>query len=116
VADLDRRLVGLMANQIVVIYWRDIPAQVNAQAGRNRHQHVLASRFQRAIDRAAIKAGKKTAHEYVAEWRRESRPCGDDLEHEMLAEVERIEAEYDRRRLAALVQNGGLTPGSGSSP
>ena len=30
-----------MANQLVVISWRDIPAQVNAQAGRRRHQVVL---------------------------------------------------------------------------
>ena len=69
-----------MANQLVVISWRDIPAQVNAQAGRRRHQVVLDDRFQQAIDRAAMVAGKKTAHEYVAEWRRHSVPCGDDLE------------------------------------
>ena len=64
-----------MANQLVVISWRDIPAQVNAQAGRRRHQVVLDERFQQAIDRAAMVAGKKTAHEYVAEWRRHSVPA-----------------------------------------
>ena len=69
-----------MANQLVVISWRDIPAQVNAQAGRRRHQVVLDERFQLAIDRAAIVAGKTTAQDYVEEWRRVSTPCGDDLE------------------------------------
>ena len=63
-----------MANQLVVISWRDIPAQVNAQAGRRRHQVVLDDRFQQAIDRAAIVAGKTTAQDYVAEWRRTQHP------------------------------------------
>lgn len=99
-----------MATQLVTIYWRDIPAQVNAQAGRRRHQQVLDRRFQLAIDRAAMVAGKKTAQEYVAEWRRESRPCSDDLEAEATAEAQRIEAAYPRERLNELVDNGGLEP------
>jgi hypothetical protein len=99
-----------MANQLVVIYWRDIPAQVNAQAGRRRHQQVLDRRFQLAIDRAAMVAGKKTAQEYIAEWRRESRPCGDDLEAEATGEATRLEAAYDRDRLNRLVDHGGIDP------
>ncbi|NCZ90600.1 MAG: hypothetical protein EBY93_06675 [Actinobacteria bacterium] len=39
-------------NAVVIIKWRDIPAQVNAQMGRERHQVVLSAKFQRAIDRA----------------------------------------------------------------
>lgn len=99
-----------MATQLVTIFWRDIPAQVNAQAGRRRHQLVLDRRFQLAIDRAAMVAGKKTAQEYVAEWRRESRPCGDDLEAEAGAEHARLEAAFDRDRLNRLVDNGGIDP------
>ena len=59
-------------NEIVVILWRDIPAQVNGRVGEDRHQHILARRFQHAIDEAAMVAGKKTANEYVQEWRRET--------------------------------------------
>ena len=99
-----------MANQIVVISWRDIPAQVNAQAGRTRHQLVLDRRFQRAIDRAAMVAGKKTAQDYIGEWKRTSRACGDDLAAEAAAEVARIEAEYPRERLNRLVDHGGIDP------
>ena len=97
-----------MANQLVVISWRDIPAQVNAQAGRRRHQVVLDERFQQAIDRAAMVAGKKTAHEYVAEWRRHSVPCGDDLEAVAEAEAARLDAAYPPERLSRLVDRGGL--------
>ena len=99
-----------MANQLVIISWRDIPAQVNAQAGRTRHQLILDRRFQLAIDRAAMVAGKKTAQDYIGEWRRTSRPCGDDLEAEAMAEVARIEVEYPKERLNRLVDAGGLDP------
>ena len=57
-------------SELVVISWRDIPAQVNARSGAEKHQVVLDARFQRAIDDAAMVAGKKTANEYVGEWRR----------------------------------------------
>ena len=38
------------ASEVVTIYWRDIPAQVNGQSGRERHQVLLSSKFQRAVD------------------------------------------------------------------
>ena len=99
-----------MANQLVVISWRDIPAQVNAQAGRRRHQVVLDDRFQQAIDRAAIVAGKTTAQDYVAEWRRTSTPCGDDLEVVAAKAAERLEQSYPPERLDRLAGNGGREP------
>ena len=58
--------------ELIVIYWRDIPAQVNAQRGRERQQYVLPDKFQRAIDRAKRKAGIFTSQEDVAQWRRVS--------------------------------------------
>ena len=58
------------ANELVIISWRDIPAQVNGGAGETKRQQILSHRFQKAIDRAAMVADKKTASEYVAEWRR----------------------------------------------
>jgi hypothetical protein len=99
-----------VAKQLVVISWRDIPAQVNAQAGRRRHQVVLDERFQQAIDRAAIVAGKTTAQDYVEEWRRVSTPCSNDLEAEATAEAERLDAAYPPERLDRLATNGGLDP------
>ncbi len=97
-----------MANQLVTIFWRDIPSQVNAQAGRTRHPVTLSERFQIAIDRAAMVSGKAGSDDYINEWRRESQPCGDDLATAATAEAARLEAEYDQVRLTELATNGGV--------
>ena len=41
-------------SEVIVIMWRDIPAQINGKVGADRHQVILPHRFQKAIDRAAI--------------------------------------------------------------
>ena len=74
-------------NEVVVIMWRDIPAQVNGQSGRQRHQVVLDPKFQRAIDRAKRKARIVTAQEDVAD---------------------RLDAEYSEQRLGKIAFNGGV--------
>ncbi len=94
--------------KLVTIYWRDIPAQVNAQVGRSRSQVVLHQRFQIAIDRAAMIAGKAEADDYLAEWRRESRPCGEDLEAEAVAAAAKLEADYPHMLVARIADNGGI--------
>jgi Virulence factor len=98
---------GRGTRELIVIYWRDIPAQVNAQEGRDRHQVVLGGKFQRAVDRAKRKAGIYTADEEVAQWRRESRPIRGDLAAEAQAAADAIELEYDRDRLGLLAYYGG---------
>ena len=94
-------------NSVVVIMWRDIPAQVNAQSGRDRHQVMLSAKFQRAVDRAKRKAGIYTAEEDVAQWRRISLPLTGTLEESAQREAERIEAEFSRERLGVLAFAGG---------
>jgi Virulence factor len=102
-------------DQIVVISWRDIPAQVNGSSGTDKHQVVLPRRFQRAIDEAAMVAGKKSAGDYVAEWRRTARALpisegGVDLAATTKAEAERLKAEFPAQRLSAFVATGGWNP------
>ena len=95
--------------QLTVVYWRDIPAQVIAKAGRRAAKRQLSERFETAIDRAAMKAKLRDTASYLAEWRRaEPLPCGDDLEAEAAAAAERLESEFDDGRLSALVAAGGL--------
>ena len=97
--------------ELAVISWRDIPAQVTATGADGASARVqLPDRYQQAIDAAAMKAGLVESDAYLEEWRRESRPCGDDLEAEVAAEVERIEAAHPREVLVALTRNGGLRP------
>jgi hypothetical protein len=93
---------------LITIRWRDIPAQVNAQVGRERHQVVLPARFQRAIDRARRKAGIDTAAADVAQWRRESLPLEGDPQAAAEREAARLEAEYTKERLGRLAFVGGF--------
>jgi hypothetical protein len=97
-------------DEVVVIMWRDIPAQINGKVGEDKHGVVLPHRFQKAIDRAAMVAGKKTAQEYVGEWRRTSYPVAGALVETVENIAATIEAEFTNERLHALVDNGGWDP------
>jgi len=95
--------------KLTIVYWRDIPAQVIAKAGRKTGKRQLDERFEKAIDRAAMRAKLRDTDSYLAEWRRgEPVDCGDDLEAEAVAMAEKLEREFDQTRLDALVQRGGL--------
>ena len=105
-------------NELVVISWRDIPAQVNARSGADKHQVVLARRFQRAIDDAAMVAGKKTASEYVGEWRRASLELPSDpgaIAAAATHEARRLDAAFPKERLQRFVANGGWDPDAAES-
>jgi peptidyl-tRNA hydrolase len=96
--------------KIVTIYWRDIPAQVNAKEGRKRTKKLLPARFQEAIDRAAMRAKKSDADAYLDDWRRESQSKQGDME-EVVAEIANaLENEYTEEILEAIVRNKGLDP------
>jgi hypothetical protein len=101
---------------LTVIWWRDIPAQVVARDGRRSSKAVLHPRFQVAIDKAASRAGKRAYSDYIEEWRKDARDCGDDLEAEVTAEVDRLETTYDKHRLAELIQSGGVDGGPALPP
>jgi hypothetical protein len=93
--------------ELTVIRWRDIPAQVVARSGRESVKRELSSRFQVAIDRAAMYAGLFGTDDYLSEWARDTRPCGEDLEAEATAEAARIESEFGPEVLNDLAANGG---------
>ncbi len=96
-----------MADRIIV-YWRDIPAQVIIKSGRKTAKRELPLRFTEAIDMCAMRSGAHETDAYLAEWRRGApEPVGDDLESEAEAAFARLESEYGRDRLRQLVANGG---------
>jgi hypothetical protein len=94
---------------LIIVYWRDIPAQVIVKAGRRSvAKRELPERFVQAIDATAMRLGLVGTDAYLNEWYRgEPEPCGDDVEAEADAAVERLENEYGRDRLRQLVDNGG---------
>ena len=93
--------------ELTVIWWRDIPAQVTAKEGRTSARTQLPERFQESIDAAAMRAGLIGTDAYLAEWRREPRECGDDLEAEVAEEVAWLEGAYTDDVLERLVQSNG---------
>jgi hypothetical protein len=69
----------------------------------------LAERFEKAIDRAAMRANLRDTDSYLAEWRRAAPvECGADREAEVEAAAARLEADFPDDRLQRLVAAGGL--------
>jgi len=97
---------------LTTVYWRDIPAQVIAKEGRRTAKRQLSERFEKAIDRAAMRGGARDMDSYLGEWRRGTPvACGDDLEAEAEAAAARLESEYTEERVAALVAAEGREDG-----
>lgn len=98
--------------QLIIVSWRDIPAQVIVKAGRrNQAKRELSLRFTEAIDMAAMRVGASDSEAYLAEWvKRGPVEVGDDLEAEADKALTAIEAEYSKERLVALVKADGFEP------
>lgn len=103
---------------LITVMWRDIPAQIICKKGRQSARVQLSDRFQWAIDRAAMRAGKGGSEAYLSDWQRtQPRPCGEDLEAEAGAEAERLEALYTDDDLKRMIRNKGLyEPEDGDVP
>ncbi len=99
--------------QKIIVYWRDIPAQVIIKAGRKNAKRQLPERFEQAIDMAAMRSGASGTDDYLADWRRgePEEIAGDDLEALADAEATRLESEFDAARVKALIDNDGRTIG-----
>ncbi|MAS13044.1 MAG: hypothetical protein CMH69_07065 [Nitratireductor sp.] len=94
--------------QLIIVYWRDIPAQVIVRKGRQTAKRELPLRFTEAIDMCAMRVGARDTDAYLAEWRRgEPVSVSDDLEAEANLALEAIDREFNRERLLALVKAGG---------
>ena len=93
---------------LIIVYWRDIPAQVIVKKGRQNAKRELPLRFTEAIDMAAMRSGAAETDAYLAEWRKaEPVSVGDDLEAEAAKAADALDKEYDRERLVALAKAGG---------
>ncbi len=94
--------------KIFITYWRDIPSQVTAKAGRKAEKKMLSDRFQEAIDMAAMRSKAADSDDYLDEWRRgDPAECGDDLAAAVAQTAEQLEAEYDDTRIKSLIASGG---------
>ncbi len=94
--------------ELIKIYWRDIPSQVTAKQGRKTAKVALPDRFQQAIDRAAMRAGKGTSDAYMEDWKRIREKCSDDLEAEAKKAAAELEALFSDEHLEAVVKAKGI--------
>jgi hypothetical protein len=95
--------------KLILISWRDIPAQLIAKQGRETAKVPLSQRFQEAVDRAAMRAGRGSSDAYLADWKRtELRECGSDLAAEAGAEAARQEERYTDADLERLIRAHGV--------
>jgi len=94
---------------LTIISWRDIPAQVVGKRGRDTANIQLSARFQEAVDRAAMRAGKGSSDAYLADWKRsEPQSCADDIQSVVAATAAEIEARYTDEDLESLIKAKGL--------
>jgi hypothetical protein len=95
--------------QLTVVYWRDIPAQVIVKKGRDSAKIQLTERFEKAIDRAAMRANLRDTDSYLGEWRRAAPvEVTDALQEEADKKAAELEAAFDDAKLKALVEAGGV--------
>jgi len=96
---------------VTIVYWRDIPAQVIVGKGRRGTKMPLPERFEQAIDRCAMKVGAREEDAYLAEWRKaDPYQVEGDAQDVAKSEAERLDREYDRERILALIENDGRDP------
>ncbi len=109
--------------QLIIISWRDIPAQVIVKRSRETAKVQLSQRFQEAVDRAAMRAGKGSSDAYLADWKRSApRACADELKTVAEAEAALLESRYSDEDLERMIRAKGIderatgesTPADGS--
>lgn len=94
--------------KVIIVYWRDIPAQVIVGKGRQAAKVQLPERFEQAIDRAAMKIGAEDTDAYLAEWQKGiSYQVEGDQTDIAKSEATRIETEYDQDKIKQLIANDG---------
>lgn len=95
--------------KLITVFWRDIPAQVIVKQGRKAAKVQLSQRFQEAIDRAAMRAGKGSSDAYLEDWKRSApRACSADIEAEAQREADLLESRYSDEQLLRLIKAGGV--------
>lgn len=82
---------------------------VTIKKGREKGKAMLPDRFQEAIDRAAMRAGKGSSDLYIEEWRSvtEEIEYNGDLTELAVAEAHKLDVAISADDLKELVRNNG---------
>jgi hypothetical protein len=98
-------------SDLTLLCWRDIPAQIIVGKGRKAIKIQLSDKFEKAIDRCAMKANLKDTDSYLGDWKKLVFKHSESTDKEA-AEKEsgRLEQKFDAKTLKAYVDNDGWTP------
>ena len=93
--------------KLTIVFWRDIPAQLLIGSGRKATKYKLAEKYEKAIDRCAMKVGAKDSESYLRDWRKKSYSISGDGTKVIEEEAARLELKYSDLKLKELVENDG---------
>ena len=99
--------------KMITVYWRDIPSHVIYKMGRQKYKKQLNPKFEAAIDRAAMRAGKGSSEAYMSEWRREVVAMEGDPQELVDNLVEKLENQFDDTVLEKTIKAKGIKPTMG---
>ena len=87
-----------------VMRWREIPSMVMARDGADTIKVMLPSRFQEAIDEAAMRMGEIDADAYTAGWNRDPWVASDEAPADLAARITAgLEEEFSESKLQAIL-------------
>ncbi len=88
--------------------WREIPSMVVARSGETTIKIMLASRFQEAIDEAAMRLGAIDADAYTSGWNRDPWVEAPETPDVVAARVvEELEIEMSEEKISTLLDSLG---------
>ena len=91
-----------------VMRWHQIPSMVIAREGETTIKTMLASRFQEAIDEAAMQMGETDADAYTSGWNRDPWVQSDIAPEQLASSVaEKLEQDLDEKKLLLLIKSMG---------
>jgi hypothetical protein len=95
-------------SQYQIMRWREIPSLVIAREGETTIKVMLASRFQEAIDEAAMRLGEIDADAYTNGWNRDPWVEASDSPDVLATRIAtELETELSVEKLEALLETMG---------
>lgn len=94
-------------SDLTIVFWRDIPAQLLIGSGRKAIKLKLSEKFEKAIDRCAMKVGAKDSQSYLDDWQKKTVPLNPTNTNSIELEAEKMERYYTAKKLKALILNDG---------
>ena len=95
--------------KLITVFWRDIPSHIIFKTKSGKFKKQMSPRFEEAIDRAAMRAGKGSSDAYMADWRREIvKIKTDDPQSIVDQEIELLEQMFSDDLLEKTVKSKGI--------